>query len=111
MKSFFGGDAGKKTYSEWSAALNRPAFITLQINAEGHDANFFWGNLEVAGHELGVVVADSDERIDVLDLCPNQSQRFAAIRFLQSFQKKIFALQSATNWTTEGLFNRFCETK
>ena len=83
MKSFFGSNSRKETHGEWFCAPHRPAFIALQIYSEWHYANLFRRHLQVARHELGVVVTNRDERIDVFDIFSDQTEGFAAIWFVQ----------------------------
>src|SRR4030095_12085846 len=97
MQSFFRSDAGKVPESKRVLCSFSLGSIPFQVNPQRHYLNFFPRNAQISGHELLVVVADGDECIDIFAVLANEIMRFAAIRFEQAVEKKIFTLKRADN--------------
>src|SRR6266404_2524402 len=70
-------------------------FISVETDSQRNDVHLAFRNAEVPAHSLCVEIADGNKPVHELDIRADQFQGLAAIRFTQTVDEQVFALQRA----------------
>src|SRR5437867_4388405 len=102
MQAFLRTDAGEIADRVRPGIAHRSrAAMAGQVETRVNNMDPFTRNVEIAGHEIGIVEARGNEAVHLTAMLPDQVETLAAMRLGQGFEINIIALECSENGYVE----------
>ena len=105
MQSFVGTDASEKGDCILGPLGGICLSMPFEIDAQTNHMNVFTGNVEILGHEVGVVNAGSDEAVALFRLAPQFIVAARLVRLRKGLDERVFTRERTDNRRAGLLFD------